>query len=72
MSKNLQGRCFHDVPSAETSGTDSGEILRGRAAETCGFKMGIDLFDARRDMDSKGGPEAILKRAVQRAERGDR
>jgi len=71
MKNDLRSRPRHfDVPPSETG--DSGEILRQRAAETCGFNMGIDLFSARRDIDSKGGPEAILKRAVQRAERGGR
>jgi len=56
------------VPSPEA--TD--EAVRERAAESCGFRMGVDLFDARRQINSNGGPEAILDRAARRAEKGSK
>ncbi len=64
--KTLPNHCHHDVPS-EVS--DSGEILRQRAAESCGYDMGQDAFASHDQMMRRGGPEAIVDRAVKRAEK---
>lgn len=69
--KNLPSRaCHHDQPVSRDS--DVGAELRQRAEESCGYSMGKDLFDAMKEIEANGGPEAILHRALKRVERGDR
>lgn len=58
--------CHTDVPSTEI---DSGDAIRQRAAESCGFNMGQDAFDSHDQMMRRGGPEQIIKDAIKRAER---
>lgn len=55
------------VPSTES---DTGAEIRQRAAESCGFDMGQDLFASRDQMLRRGGPEQVVKDAVKRAEKG--
>ena len=58
--------CHTDIPAPP----DCGDAIREAARQTCGYGMGKDLFDARREIERTGGPEAIVKRAIERAERG--
>lgn len=55
------------VPSNDT--TDSGETLRAAAAQSAGFRMGVDLFTAREQIEAGGGPRGILQRAIERTEK---
>lgn len=73
--KNLtSGLCHHDTPiQFENNGSDEvGAEIRQRAAEACGFRMGQDLFASHAEMIRNGGPEAIVRRAVRRAQKEHR
>ncbi len=67
MSRQLKGICHHDTPVS--SDADVGAEIRERARQTCGFHPNQDAFGAHREIESGGGPEAVVKRAAQRAER---
>jgi len=56
------------VPSAEAV-DDDGEAMRQRAAESCGFSMGLDLEESRAELKKNGGSESIVRNAVRRIER---
>jgi len=47
---------------------DPADSLRKAAGEAAGYPMGVDLFDARRHIDTHGGPNAILRAAAERAD----
>jgi hypothetical protein len=67
--KTSKARHF-DVPSSESG--DSGEIMRERAAESCGFHQGQDLEASRQELERGGGPEKVLDRVVKRIARGEK
>jgi hypothetical protein len=56
------------VPSSEPE--EEGAFLREAAEQSCGYRMGTDLFTAREQIEAGGGPRAIVQRAERRAERG--
>lgn len=58
------------VPDNLAGAADDGAAMRQRAAESCGHQMGVDLFDARREIEAGGGAEKVLDRVVRRIERG--
>jgi len=49
---------------------DTGELIRQRAAEACGYRMGQDIADSRAEVERNGGAAAVVDRAVKRVERG--
>ena len=60
--------CHHDRPTEASD--DVGAEIRERAAQSTGFRMGQDVFDARRELERNGGAEGVIRSAVKRIERG--
>jgi hypothetical protein len=59
----------HIPASSPQAAEDCGEILRERAFQSTGFHQGQHLAESRAELERGGGPEAVVRRAIQRSEK---